>query len=220
MLNKTIDHTLLKQDSIQSQFKKLCEEAREFDFATVCVNPSWIEFCKKELEGTTVGVCTVVGFPLGAMTKEAKIFEAKQAIELGADEVDMVINIADVKESRMEKVVDEIRSIKEAIGTHVLKVIIETCLLNDEEKIRATQAVVDGQADFVKTSTGFSTSGATVEDVRLLKSITEDKIKIKAAGGVRSVEDLQKMLDAGATRIGTSSGCTLMQGEKIKNNQY
>ncbi len=219
-INKLIDHTLLKQDSVEAQLKKLCTEAKEFDFATVCVNPTWIEFCKKELEGSDVGVCTVIGFPLGAMTTTSKVFEAKNAIEMGADEVDMVINIADVKENRMDKVVSEIRAIKEACGNHVLKVIIETCLLTEEEKRRACLAVIEGNADFVKTSTGFSTSGATPEDVQLMKSVVEDKIQIKAAGGVRSLEDLEKMVQAGASRIGTSSGCALMQGAQIKNNEY
>ncbi len=219
-INKMIDHTLLKQNSVEKQIKTLCDEAKKFDFATVCVNPTWIEFCKKQLEGSTVGVCTVIGFPLGAMTMESKVFEAKNAIEKGADEVDMVINIADVKENKMEKVITEIQAIKKAVGSHILKVIIETCLLTDEEKKRACQAVVDAKADFVKTSTGFSTSGATVEDVQLMKSVVQDKIQIKAAGGVRSAEDLEKMIQAGASRIGTSSGCSLMEGIKIENNEY
>ncbi|MFV0479803.1 MAG: deoxyribose-phosphate aldolase [Anaerorhabdus sp.] len=219
-LNKMIDHTLLKQDSTEAQIKKLCVEAKEFDFATVCVNPTWIALCKKELAQTDVGVCTVIGFPLGAMTQATKVFEAHNAIELGADEVDMVLNIADVKDNRMDKVVEEIVKVKEAVGSHVLKVIIETCLLTVEEKRRAIQAVMDGQADFVKTSTGFSTSGATIEDVELMKEVTNGKIQIKAAGGVRTQEDLHKMIQAGATRIGTSSGCALLQGEKIKNSEY
>ncbi|MFV0380267.1 MAG: deoxyribose-phosphate aldolase [Anaerorhabdus sp.] len=220
MENKMIDHTLLKQDSVASQFKNLCDEAKQFNFATVCVNPSWIEFCKKELLNSDVKVCTVIGFPLGQMTKDVKVYEAKSVIALGADEVDMVINIADIKERNINKVIDEIKSIKEAVGSKVLKVIIETCLLSDEEKVIATQAVIDGGADFVKTSTGFSKSGATVHDVEILASVTKGKIQIKAAGGVRTLADLNKMKAAGATRIGTSSGCALMKDEKVTNVSY
>ncbi|MFV0552221.1 MAG: deoxyribose-phosphate aldolase [Anaerorhabdus sp.] len=219
-LNKTIDHTLLKQNSTEAQIKELCSQAKEFDFATVCINPCWIEFCKKELAGSDVGVCTVIGFPLGAMTTDSKVFEAKNAIEIGADEVDMVLNIGALKDNRMDYVINEIKAIKEAVGTHVLKVIIETCLLTDEEKVRACEAVVKAGADFVKTSTGFSTSGATVEDVRLMKATVKDQCKVKAAGGVRSYDDLLQMIEAGAERIGTSSGCALLQGKNIENNVY
>lgn len=219
-LNKTIDHTLLKQNSTEAQLIQLCKEAKEFDFATVCVNPCWIELCKKELEGTDVGVCTVIGFPLGAMTSASKVFEAKNAIEMGADEVDMVLNIGAIKDNKMDYVVNEIKAIKEAVGTHCLKVIIETCLLTDEEKVRACKAVVEAGADFVKTSTGFSTSGATIEDVKLMKETVKDACKVKAAGGVRSHDDLLKMIEVGADRIGTSSGVSLLQGEKVQNNTY
>lgn len=219
-LNKTIDHTLLKQNSTEHQIIELCSQAKEFDFATVCVNPCWIELCKKELAGSDVGVCTVIGFPLGAMTSATKVFEAKNAIELGADEVDMVLNIGDLKDNKFDQVVAEIKAIKQACGDHVLKVIIETCLLSDEEKERACKAVVEAGADFVKTSTGFSTSGATVEDVRLMKSVVQNNCKVKAAGGVRSYEDLLQMIEAGADRIGTSSGCALLAGKNIANNAY
>lgn len=219
-LNKTIDHTLLKQNSTEAQLIQLCKEAKAFDFATVCVNPCWIELCKKELEGTDVGVCTVIGFPLGAMTSASKVFEAKNAIEMGADEVDMVLNIGALKDNKMDYVVNEIKAIKEAVGTHCLKVIIETCLLTDEEKVRACKAVVEAGADFVKTSTGFSTSGATIEDVKLMKETVKDACKVKAAGGVRSHDDLLKMIEVGADRIGTSSGVSLLQGEKVQNNTY
>ncbi|SJZ75000.1 deoxyribose-phosphate aldolase [Anaerorhabdus furcosa] len=219
-LNKTIDHTLLKQNSTEAQLIQLCKEAKEFDFATVCVNPCWIELCKKELEGTDVGVCTVIGFPLGAMTSASKVFEAKNAIEMGADEVDMVLNIGALKDNKMDYVINEIKAIKEAVGTHCLKVIIETCLLTDEEKVRACKAVVEAGADFVKTSTGFSTSGATIEDVKLMKETVKNACKVKAAGGVRSHDDLLKMIEVGADRIGTSSGVSLLQGEKVQNNTY
>ena len=217
-LNKFIDHTLLKQNSRESQIVELCEQAKAFDFATVCVNPCWIKECKKQLAGTSVGVCTVIGFPLGAMTLASKVFEAKNAIDEGADEVDMVLNIGALKDNKMDYVVSEIKAVKEAVGNHVLKVIIETCLLTDEEKVRACNAVVEAGADFVKTSTGFSTSGATVEDVRLMKETVKDNCKVKAAGGVRSFDDLLKMIEAGADRIGTSSGCALLDGKDIENN--
>lgn len=219
-LNKYIDHTLLKQNSTEAQLIELCEQAKAFDFATVCVNPCWVKECKKQLAGTSVGVCTVIGFPLGAMTTASKAFEAKNAIEEGADEVDMVLNIGALKDNKMDYVIADIKAVKEVVGNHVLKVIIETCLLTDEEKIRACNAVIAAGADFVKTSTGFSTSGATVEDVRLMKETVKENCKIKAAGGVRSYDDLLKMIEAGANRIGTSSGCALLDGKDIENNSY
>lgn len=209
-LAKYIDHTLLKADASKEQLIKLCNEAKEYDFKTVCINPCNIEFCKNELKGSDVLVCTVIGFPLGQMSTEAKVFEAKNAIELGADEVDMVINIARLKDKDYEYVTNEIRMIKEVIGDHVLKVIIETCLLTDEEKKEACKCILDAGADFVKTSTGFSTAGATFEDVALLKECVGDKALIKAAGGVRSHEDFMKMIELGANRIGTSSGTKLL----------
>ncbi len=219
-LNRFIDHTLLKQNSQENQIKKLCSEAKEFSFAAVCVNPTWIRLCREELEGSMVGICTVIGFPLGAMTAESKVFEARNAIDHGADEIDMVINIGDVKDRKMDKIVNEIKTIKNSIGDHILKVIIETCLLTDEEKRLACQAVVEAGADFVKTSTGFSLSGATVEDIRLMKEVVQNDCKIKAAGGVKTFDDCMKMIEAGADRIGTSSGCDLIKGTTIKNNEY
>ncbi|MCI5773312.1 MAG: deoxyribose-phosphate aldolase [Erysipelotrichaceae bacterium] len=212
-LNKYIDHTLLKQDATKDQIIKLCDEAKAYDFKTVCVNPSWITECKKQLAGSDVGICTVIGFPLGAMTSQAKAFEAKQAIELGADEVDMVINIGRLKDRDLAYVTDDIKMVKEACQDHVLKVIIETCLLTDEEKRLACDCIKAAKADFVKTSTGFSLHGATVEDVLLLKDQVKDELLIKAAGGVKTPLDLNKMIDAGADRIGTSSGIALMNGQ-------
>lgn len=209
-MNKYIDHTLLKQNATKEMLKKLCDEAKEYDFKTVCVNPCWIKYCKEELEGSDVGVCTVIGFPLGAMTTASKAFEAKNAIEEGADEVDMVINIGKLKDNDMDYVINDIRKVKDAVGDKVLKVIIETCLLSDEEKIRATKAVIEAKADFVKTSTGFSVSGANLPDVKLLKEASEGLIKVKAAGGVKSYKDMVDMVEAGADRIGTSSGVALM----------
>ena len=183
---KYIDHTLLKADASLEAIRKLCEEARDYDFKSVCVNTCNIPFCKQRLEGSDVLVCCVVGFPLGAISTEAKIAETRDALEKGADEVDMVINIGRLKDGQDDYVTNEIRKLKETVGDKVLKVIIETCLLSDEEKVRACQCVLDGGADFVKTSTGFSTGGATFEDVALLKKTVGDRCLIKAAGGVRS----------------------------------
>lgn len=214
-LNKYIDHTLLKPDSTRAQIEKLCAEAREQQFATVCVNPCWIAFCKQQLQGSDVGVCTVIGFPLGAMTTEAKAFECRDAIEKGADEIDMVINIGALKDHDRETVTHDIRTVKQAAGSQPLKVILETCLLSDEEKVLACQCCMEAGADFVKTSTGFSKAGATVQDVRLMKETVGDVCQVKAAGGVRSFEDLKAMIEAGADRIGTSSGVALLAGQEI-----
>ena len=210
-LSKYIDHTLLKADASAEQIAKLCNEAKEYDFKTVCVNPCNIALCKKILKGSDVEVCTVIGFPLGQMTTEAKVFEAKDAISKGADEVDMVLNIGRLKDHDLTYVTDEIHSIKEACGNTTLKVIIETCLLTDEEKVDACHCILNAGADFVKTSTGFSTGGATFEDVKLLKQTVGDKCLVKAAGGVRSHEDFLKMIELGANRIGTSSGVKLIK---------
>ncbi len=212
-LAKYIDHTNLKADATKKDIEKLCKEAIQYDFKTVCINPSYIAYAKDLLANSDVGVCTVIGFPLGQMTTKAKVFEAKDAIESGADEVDMVINIAKLKDADYEYVTNEIREIKEACGKHCLKVIIETCLLTDEEKKMACKCIMDAKADFVKTSTGFSLSGATFHDVELLKSCVQDKCFVKAAGGVKTHEDMLKMIELGADRIGTSSGVKLMQND-------
>ena len=208
--NKLIDHTLLKADAQEKDILKLCAEAKEYDFASVCVNPCWIETAKKALEGTDVMVCCVVGFPLGAMTTASKRAEAFNAVSTGADEVDMVINIGKLKDGDEEYVENEIRALKEAVGNHTLKVIIETCLLTDEEKVKACLCAKRAGADFVKTSTGFSTGGATAADVALMKKTVGDDMKVKASGGVRTKEQLEEMVEAGAERIGTSNGVALM----------
>lgn len=210
-LSKYIDHTILKADATKEKLIKLCNEAIEYDFKTVCINPSYIPLCKDLLKDSDVLVCTVIGFPLGQMTTEAKVFEAKDAIAKGADEVDMVINIAKLKDRDLEYVTNEIKAIKEACGNHVLKVIIETCLLTDEEKELACKCILDAKADFVKTSTGFSTNGATFHDVELLKKCVGDNCLVKAAGGVKTHDDFLKMIELGADRIGTSSGVKLLQ---------
>jgi len=210
-LSKYIDHTLLKADASKQAIINLCNEAKEYNFKSVCVNTCNIELCKKQLEGSDVLVCCVIGFPLGAMTTAAKVFETSNAIELGADEVDMVINIGRLKDKDYDYVTDEIRQIKKACKDKTLKVIIETCLLTDEEKIEACKCVLEAKADFVKTSTGFSTGGATFEDVKLMKDVVKDNCLIKAAGGVKTKDDFLKMIELGANRIGTSSGTKLIE---------
>ena len=208
--SKYIDHTLLKPDAVKAQIIQLCKEAKEYDFASVCVNPCWIETARKELAGSDVNICVVIGFPLGAMTSASKVFEAKDAIERGADEVDMVLNVGWLKDGDDAAVTNEIKAVKEAVGSHVLKVIIEACLLTNDEKVRACQDAEKAGADFVKTSTGFSTGGATVEDVALMKKTVGDRLKVKAAGGIRTKEAMDAMIAAGAERIGTSNGTKLM----------
>lgn len=209
--NKLIDNTLLKADATEEQIKNLCKESKEWNFMSVCVNPYYIPFCKKELSGSDVKVCTVIGFPLGQMTTEAKVFETKDALEKGADEIDMVINVAALKDKKYDYVKNEIAEIKKACGDHVLKVILECCLLNDEEKVKACLLAKEAKADFVKTSTGFSIHGATIHDVELMRKTVGPEMGVKAAGGVRSHEELLEMVKVGATRIGTSSGVKLMK---------
>ena len=210
-LNKYIDHTILKATASGTDVQKLCEEAIEHEFYSVCVNGCYVVDAKHLLQGTDVKIAAVVGFPLGAMTTAAKIFEAKEAVENGASEIDMVINVAKLKDGEFEYVENEIRQIKEAIGDNVLKVIIETCYLTDEEKVKACELSLAAKADFVKTSTGFGTDGATYEDVKLMKSVVGDNAKVKASGGVRDKETAQKYVDLGAERLGTSSGIDIVK---------
>lgn len=210
---KMIDHTLLKADAAKEQIINLCTEAKEYNFASVCVNPAWVKLSSELLNGTDVKVCTVIGFPLGASTPETKGFETKNAIENGATEVDMVINIGALKGGDHELVEKDIRAVVDAAkGKALTKVIIETCLLSDEEKVRACELSVKAGADYVKTSTGFSTGGATAEDIALMRKTVGPNIGVKASGGVRSAEDAQKMIQAGATRIGASSGAAIVNG--------
>ena len=210
-LNKYIDHTILKATASSSDVQKLCEEAIEHEFYSVCVNGCYVADAKQLLQGTDVKVAAVVGFPLGAMTTAAKVFEAKEAVENGASEIDMVINVAKLKDGEFEYVENEIRQIKEAIGDNVLKVIIETCYLTDEEKVKVCELSLVAKADFVKTSTGFGTGGATYEDVKLMKSVVGDNAKVKASGGVRDKETAQKYVELGAERLGTSSGIDIVK---------
>ncbi|MDR6124741.1 deoxyribose-phosphate aldolase [Bacillus sp. SLBN-46] len=217
---RMIDHTLLKAEATKEEIVKLVEEAKEYLFASVCVNPTWVRTAAEMLAGTPeVKVCTVIGFPLGASTPETKAFETKNAIENGANEIDMVINIAALKDQQDELVERDIRAVVEAAkGKAIVKVIIETCLLTKEEKVRACELSVKAGADFVKTSTGFSTGGATVEDIRLMRETVGPEIGVKASGGVRSREDALAMVEAGATRIGASSGVSISKGELSYSN--
>jgi len=210
-LNKYIDHTILKATASNADVQKLCAEAIEHKFYSVCVNGCYVADAKHLLQGTDVKIAAVVGFPLGAMTTAAKVFEAKEAVENGASEIDMVINVAKLKDGEFKYVENEIRQIKEAIGDNVLKVIIETCYLTDEEKVKACELSLAAKADFVKTSTGFGTDGATYEDVKLMKSVVGDNAKVKASGGVRDKETAQKYIDLGAERLGTSSGIDIVK---------
>ncbi len=204
--NKLIDHTLLKPDASIEAIKTLCSEAKQFDFMSVCVNPAFISLCKKELEGSNVKVCTVIGFPLGASLPQVKALEAREAIFEGADEIDMVINISMLKAGKDDYVKEEIEKVRRSTVGKVLKVIIETCLLTDDEKVRACKLAKEAGADFVKTSTGFSTGGATVSDVKLMRETVGTEMGVKASGGVRTHEDMLAMVEAGANRIGTSAG--------------
>lgn len=210
-LNKMIDHTILKADAKREDVVRYCKEAREYDFMSVCVNSCHVKTVKKELEGSDVKVCCVVGFPLGAMATEAKAFETKYCVGNGADEIDMVINIGGLKDKDYDLVRRDIEEVVKAANGKVVKVIIETCLLDEEEKKKACELAKEAKAHFVKTSTGFSTGGAKVEDIRLMKSVVGDELKVKASGGVRTKEDAMNMIDAGADRIGASSGINIVK---------
>ena len=207
---KYIDNTLLKQDASKEAITKLCLESVNYGFKSVCVNPAYVSYCATLLEASDVLVCTVIGFPLGANTTKVKVLETKNAIKNGADEIDMVINVSKLKDKEDQYVLDEIKAIKKACGKRTLKVIIETCLLTNEEKVRACKLSKEAGADFVKTSTGFSFGGATVNDVKLMRETVGENMGVKASGGVKTREDFLKMIEAGATRIGTSSGAKLL----------
>ncbi len=211
-----IDHTLLKPEASEAEVRQICAEAAEYKFKSVCVNPIWVKTVTKALKGSGVLTCSVVGFPLGATPSDVKAFEARGAVLDGADEVDMVINIAAARAGDKGALVDDITAVAEAVhaGGAILKVIIETALLNDEQKVLACEASVEAGADFVKTSTGFNGGGATVEDVALMRKTVGPDLGVKASGGVRSVADAQAMITAGATRIGASSGIAIVKGEQ------
>jgi deoxyribose-phosphate aldolase len=208
-----IDHTLLAANAKKNDIIKICDEAKEYSFASVCVNSYWVSTVSKELASSPVNTCSVIGFPLGSMSTEAKSNETRQAITDGADEIDMVINIGELKAGNYKAVEIDIKTVKAACEGKLLKVIIETCLLTDEEKVKACHLSVESGADFVKTSTGFSTGGATAKDVTLMRSVVGDKIGVKASGGIHSYEEAKKMIDAGASRIGASSGIKIVKAE-------
>ncbi|KYG58014.1 deoxyribose-phosphate aldolase [Planococcus maritimus] len=214
-----IDHTLLKAEATAPQIEQLCKEAAEHHFASVCVNPAWVALAAKHLEESEVKVCTVIGFPLGASTSETKAFETKDAIEKGAGEIDMVLNIGALKSGQEDVVKADVEAVVNAAkGKAIVKVILEICLLTDEEIKVASRLSKEAGADFVKTSTGFSTGGATIEAVRLMRETVGPDLGVKASGGVRSLEDVEKMVEAGATRIGASSGVQIMQGLTSDND--
>lgn len=211
-INQYIDHTLLKADAKKDEIKKIVDEANEYDFKSVCVNSSYVSFIRDM--DKDIRITSVIGFPLGAMTTKAKVFETKDAIKDGADEIDMVINVGRLKDKDYDFVLEDIREVKKACGDKILKVIIETCLLSDDEKIKVCELSKEAGADFVKTSTGFSTGGATEEDVALMRKTVGEKMGVKASGGIHSYEDAIKMINAGATRLGCSASIAIVEGEK------
>lgn len=208
--NKMIDHTVLKADTPLETVKRICDEAMEYGFASVCINPCHVAYCADYLKDSDVNVCTVIGFPLGANTSAVKAFETKDAIANGADEIDMVMNIGALKDKNYDLVRNDVKAVVEAANGTLVKVILETCLLTEDEIKKACELCVEAKADYVKTSTGFSTRGATIEDVQIMKAAVQEKAKVKAAGGVRTHEDMVKIVEAGADRIGTSAGCSLV----------
>ena len=213
-INRLIDHTILKPEASIDDIRKLCIEAKEYNFYSVCVNSAYVNVAYNFLLHSNVKVCSVVGFPLGAMIKEAKAYEAKFAVDSGAEEIDMVINIGLLKSGKIDLFERDIKKVREACKASVLKVIIETCLLNDKEKILACQIAKEYGADFVKTSTGFSTGGATEHDIELMRKTVGDKMGVKASGGIKTYEDAIRMINAGANRLGTSSGIAIMKSAK------
>lgn len=218
-LAKLIDHTLLKPDATEEQIRKLCEEAKTNQFMSVCVNPYWVPFCAEQLKGSDVKVCTVIGFPLGANRTEIKAVEAEDAIDRGAAEVDMVINVGALKSGKYDVVLSDIKAVVDAsAGRALVKVIIETGLLTDAEKVKACELAKKAGADFVKTSTGFGAGGATVADVALMRQTVGPEMGVKASGGVRDYESTIAMVRAGATRIGASAGVSIISGAKPEGN--
>ncbi len=217
-LARMIDHTLLKPDATPEDILKLCDEAREHSFASVCVNPGYVPLCREELKGTKVKVCTVIGFPLGATTTQVKRMEAEQAMDNGAEEIDMVINVGRLKSGDYDYVFNDINQVVLAAKKHkgVCKVILETALLTDEEKVKACIICKNAKADFVKTSTGFSKGGATAGDIALMRYVVGSAVGVKASGGVRTLEDARKMIESGASRIGASASVKILAGEKAE----
>jgi deoxyribose-phosphate aldolase len=213
-LAKYIDHTLLKTDATEAQIKQLCAEAREHHFATVCVRPEWVKFCRTLLKGSDVKTITVISFPHGTDSTDAKVAETKKALKDGAEEIDMVIDVPKLKARKLRSIYRDIRKVVQAAGKVPVKVIIETCLLTNEEKIIASALAKAARAAFVKTSTGFSTAGATAEDIALMRATVGPKMGVKASGGIRTYADAKKMIDAGATRVGASASVAIVQSSK------
>ena len=209
-LNKTIDHTILNPDATKDEVIKVIDEAKAYNFASVCLEPCWVTLAAERLADSEVKVCTVIGFPLGANTKTVKAFEAKEAVENGADEVDMVLNIGALKSGEYDLVLEDMKAVREAAKDAVVKVILETCLLTDEEKKKACALAKEAGMDFVKTSTGFSTAGATTEDVKLMREAVGDAMGVKARGGIRDRETAEAMIAAGASRIGASKSIAIV----------
>ncbi|WP_373438530.1 deoxyribose-phosphate aldolase [Metamycoplasma equirhinis] len=219
-LNKYIDHTNLAPSATFKDIDKLIEEAKKYNFKSVCIAPSFIKYAKEALKETDVLVCTVIGFPLGYNATSVKVYETKIAVEHGADEIDMVINIGRFKDQQYEYVLNEIKAIKEACNEKLLKVIIETALLTTAEIAKATEIVMQSGAEYIKTSTGFSYRGASFDDVKTMKSVCGDKLLIKAAGGIKSKEDAEEMIKLGASRLGTSKSILIIEGKKSDNSSY
>lgn len=210
-LNKYIDHTILQADATEEMVLNIIDEAREYEFASVCLEPTWVGLAAERLKGSNVKVCTVIGFPLGATTSKVKAFEAKEAIENGADEIDMVINIGALKSGHDTQVLDDMKAVREASSNTLVKAIIETCLLTDEEKVKACELAKLAKLDYVKTSTGFSTAGATVEDIALMRKTVGEGMGVKASGGIRDRQTAEAMIKAGASRIGASKSVTIVE---------
>ncbi len=217
-LNKYIDHTKLGANVSKAQIDQLIEEAKTYDFKSVCINPIWVKYAKHKLKKTDVLVCTVIGFPHGTHHKLVKAYETLEAVNDGADEIDMVINVSALKAKDYHLILDEIKGVVENADGRVVKVIIETCYLTNEEIVKVCELAVEAKASFVKTSTGFGTGGATVEHVKLMKETVKDKALVKASGGVRTFEDAQKMIEAGASRIGTSNGVDIVNKRRDEND--
>jgi len=220
-IQQYIDHTLLKPQASEEDIIKICHEAKKYEFASVCVNAYYASLVSKQLKGSKVKTCIVVGFPLGAMTKEAKAFEAKQAIENGAEEIDMVVNIGAIKSNKYDVVSEDIKAVVEAAGGRaIVKVILETCLLTDAEKVKVCHIAKEVGANFVKTSTGFSTGGATIHDVKLMRETVGSEMGVKASGAVRTAADAKAVIEAGASRIGASSSIDIVEGTNSSNSNY
>ena len=217
-LNNYIDHTLLKPTATTADIIKLCGEAKEHQFFSVCVNSSYVKLASKQLNNTTIKVCAVIGFPLGAVSTKAKVFEAKQAVKDGAKEVDMVLNIGYLKSEAYKKVKKDIKQVKKVLKKQTLKVILETCFLTDDEILIASKLALEAGADFIKTSTGFGTGGATIPHIKLMKSAVNDIIKIKASGGIKDTKTAEAYIKSGASRLGTSSGIAIVSGQVSEDN--